>query len=554
MDAQTEYQRWLADPFIDSSDKDYLIKIKDEKALIEELFYRNISFGTAGMRGIIGIGANRINKYQVAKATQAYADSLNNKYKGSVKIAIAYDTRHYSAKFAEMAARVLLENGIQVCLFEGVRPVPELSFAIRCLKAQGGIVITASHNSKEYNGYKLYSSYGGQMVSEDMQPIMDQFNNLEDSSKIKLYKGHLKEHKLFTSIGKDIDELFFNEILRLQLTDDIDLDTRVIYSSLHGTGVTCVPEILRRKGFRNVFTVKEQDQPDPDFSTVALPNPEDPKALTKAIELAQKENGDLVIATDPDCDRVGIAIQNGEGRYVTLNGNQIGALLIDYILSYKKERGKHPVIIQTVVTSGFGKKIAESQGVEVVEVLTGFKYIGELMTAYEKSQEKTFLFGYEESYGSLAGMHARDKDAANACMLLSEMAACYKKQGKNIYQRLQALYEKYGYYYDAVHNIAFEGISGMQKMSQIMDYMRSLPIKEIDGQNVWLTDYMSKNTGLPFENALKYILEDGSWVALRPSGTEPKLKIYFSMAAESMEKAQSKCERIKTFVLEKMSV
>lgn len=542
MEANKVYQQWLENPLINQEDKTYLESIKEKEALKKELFYRNLPFGTAGMRGEIGIGTNRINIYQVAKATQAFANVLNRT--GSDKgIAIAYDTRKFSKEFAEEATRVLLQNNIKVYLFDDITSVPELSFTVRHLNTDGGIVITASHNPKEYNGYKIYSSYGGQLVPEDMEPIIKEFSKI-DFSNINKYTQDLQKHPLMTYIGEDIHEQYYSELLKRSVNDEIDNHIKIVYSPIHGTGLQCVPEILKRRGFQNIHIVQEQNQPDPSFSTVKVPNPENEEALTMAVNLAKQKEADLVLATDPDCDRVGIAVKNEENEYLLLNGNQIGALLIDYIVNAGTCLPENAVMIQTVVTSSLGKKIAEGAGVEVLEVLTGFKYIGEKMTEYEKSKEKTFILGYEESYGFLSGNHARDKDAANACMLLAEMAGYYQHKGSSIYQRLKQIYEQYGYYQEKLHNINFKGIDGMEKMNTLLDNLRTNPFSIIDNEPVKATDYLNDDTGLPKENVLKYSMEDGSWVALRPSGTEPKFKIYVSAVAKTKEESIKKSDRM----------
>ncbi|MCG8483668.1 MAG: phospho-sugar mutase [Clostridia bacterium] len=543
MEASAVYQEWLQNPLINEGDRTYLESIKEEETLIEELFYRNLVFGTAGMRGIIGIGTNRINIYQVAKATQAYANALSQLGFNKKGIVIAYDTRNFSKEFAEEAARVLLQNDIKVYLFDDICSVPELSFAVRHLDTDGGIVITASHNPKEYNGYKIYSSYGGQLVPGDMEPIIKAFNKIESFSSIRIYSGELYDHPLMVSIGKEVHEAYYKALLKTSISDDINKNIRIVYSPIHGTGMRCVPEILKRRGFVNIDIVQEQNLPDISFSTVKVPNPENEETLTMAVNLAKKKDADLVLATDPDCDRVGIAVKDEQGRYTLLNGNQIGALLIDYIV-HAGQLPENAVMIQTVVTSGLGKNIAEAGGVEVLEVLTGFKYIGEKMTEFEQKKNKNFILGYEESYGYLSGNHARDKDAANACMLLAEMAGYYQLRGSSIYQRLTQIYHQHGYYNEKLHNITFDGIDGMNKMGKILDMLRANPFSTIDNEPVSVTDYMYDETGLPKENVLKYNMESGSWVALRPSGTEPKFKIYFSAVAETQSLSIEKCNRM----------
>lgn len=552
MEAYQVYEEWLQNPLINDGDKTYLESIKKEERLIEELFYRNLAFGTAGMRGIIGIGTNRINVYQVAKATQAYANALNHLGINKKGIVIAYDTRNCSKEFAEEAARVLLENNIKVYLFDDICSVPELSFAVRHLSTDGGIVITASHNPKEYNGYKIYSGYGGQLVPADMEPIIEAFNKIKSFKSIQIYTGALYDHSLMVSIGKEVHEAYYKALLETSVSNDIDKSIQIVYSPIHGTGMICVPEILKRRGFVNIDIVQEQNCPDISFSTVKVPNPENEEALTMAVDLAKEKDADLVLATDPDCDRVGIAVKDNQGQYALLNGNQIGALLIDYIANAREQLPENAVMIQTVVTSSLGKKIAEDAGIEVLEVLTGFKYIGEKMTEFELKKNKSFVLGYEESYGYLTGNHARDKDAANACMLLAEIAGYYKLRGSSIYQRLTEIYNSQGYYFEKLHNMVFEGINGMEKMDRILDDLRKKPFTLIDNEPVSLTDYLNDDTGLPKENVLKYNMKSGSWIALRPSGTEPKFKIYCSAVDKTQSLSKEKCNRMLEEIVRKI--
>lgn len=551
MEPMVEYMKWLKNPFLSQEEKAYLKSIENDEDTINELFYQDLSFGTGGMRGIIGIGTNRINKYQVARATQAYANNLIKKAGGRVGkgVAVGYDTRRMSPEFADTAVRVLLGNGVGVAAFMGPRSVPEMSYAIRELDLEGGILITASHNPKEYNGYKVYSSYGGQIVPVDMDSIIEEFENIKEFRQIHSYVGHLRMSSIMRKIGPAIDTRFQNKVCSLAVQEEIDKQLGIVYSALHGTGATCVPQVLEKRGFTRVWTVEKQMESDPDFSTVKLPNPEDHNALTMAIELAKEKQAEIVLATDPDCDRVGIGVRDEAGEYQTLSGNQIGAVLIDYIAGYRTDMPENPVMVQTVVTGGLGKKIAQKAGIEVKEVLTGFKYIGELMTKYEKEGTHNFVFGYEESYGCLSGTHARDKDGANACMLLAEMAAFYKKQGTNILDRLQGLYQEYGYFADTIENIAFEGVGGMEQMKAVMDKVRRANVTSLEQYPVKVTDFETEKTGLPKENAIKFELDNGSFAALRPSGTEPKLKMYFSCCAESMEKAEELCGVLKQALL-----
>ena len=538
-----QYTRWLRNPFLSGEEKEYLRSIEEDEKKIEELFGQDLKFGTGGMRGIIGVGTNRINDYQVARAVQSFANIIIRESTHAGKgVVVGFDTRSHSREFAEIATRVLLGNGIRATAIRTPAAVPVVSYTIRKLELEGGIMITASHNPKEYNGVKLYGNYGGQLVPKDMQNIIAEFEAIQDFSQVHMYKGHLRLNSIYWSISENIHDKFQEEILKLAIDDEIDNDVGIVYSALHGTGARYVPEVLKKQGYQNVFLVEEQMEPDPNFSTVEKPNPEESEALSMAITLAEKNQGDLVMATDPDCDRVGAAVKGADGKILPLNGNQIGSLLLDYLIQYKKEKGENPVVIQTIVTGGLGKKIAKKNGIKVESVLTGFKYIGEMMNQLEG---ETFLFGYEESCGYLSGTHVRDKDGVNACMLLAEMAGVYKKQGKTIIQRLEELYEVFGYCGDTLRDIAYEGIDGMREMEQAMENVRTNLPKTLLGQEVQTCDYLHDETGLPKENVIRFELEDGSFAALRPSGTEPKLKAYFSFWADSLEMALERCEKAK---------
>lgn len=556
MEPRMEYMKWLRNPFLTEEEKAYLKSIENKEETIHELFCQDLTFGTGGMRGILGVGTNRMNQYQVARATQAFANYLIRKSGGRVGkgIAVGYDTRRMSLEFSDTVTRVLLGNGISVALFRGPRPVPQMSYVIRELDLEGGILITASHNPKEYNGYKVYSNYGGQLVPADMEAIVQEFNQITEFRQIHSYVGHLRLSSILNKIGVSLDERFQNAVCRAAVNEAFDTEMGIVYSALHGTGAVCVPQILEKRGFSNVWTVEKQMEPDPDFSTVKVPNPEDHSALSMAIRLAEEKQAAVVLATDPDCDRVGVGIRNEAGEYVTLTGNQIGALLLDYIIRYRKDMPENPVMIQTVVTGGLGKKIAEKAGVQVMEVLTGFKYIGQKMTQFEQTQVDEaqrlhFIFGYEESYGCLSGTHARDKDGANACMLLSEMEAFYRSQGTSSLFRLEELYKEHGYFADRIENIAFPGAEGMEQMKKVMELVRNAGIRELGGNTVEVVDYEQDETGLPKENAIKFILQDGSFAALRPSGTEPKLKMYFSCRGSDMTEAERTCEELKEALL-----
>ena len=547
MDAKMEYMKWQRNRFLSPEEMRYLKSIRNDDEKIEELFGRDLSFGTAGMRGVMGVGTSRMNAYQVARATQAFANDLIRKSGGRVGkgVAVGFDTRNMSQEFSDTVVRVLLGNGIGTAVFMKPTSVPQLSFAIRYLDLEGGIMITASHNPKEYNGYKVYNKCGAQMVPEDMASIIREFDGIRDQFQIHPYVGHLRLNSIHLKIGIANDYKFINAVKQAAVNEDFDREMGIVYSPLHGTGSQPVPEILKERGFRNVFPVPEQMSPDGDFPTVALPNPEDHNALKMAIALAKEKDAEIVLATDPDCDRVGIAVKSGAGVYTPLTGNQIGALLLDYIIRYKKELPENPVMVQTVVTGCLGKEIAKKAGVAVKETLTGFKYIGEFMNQCEEKGDQSFLFGYEESYGCLVGTYARDKDAVGACMLLAEMAAYYKKNGTSIPKRLEELSAAFGYFDDSIENVSFPGAAGMEAMKEVMEKVRNAGITALGGETLRKIDYLYDETGLPRENALKLEFSDESFAALRPSGTEPKLKLYFSVKGATKEAAAERREKIK---------
>ncbi|MBQ4340308.1 MAG: phospho-sugar mutase, partial [Firmicutes bacterium] len=496
--------------------------------------------------GVVGVGTSRMNNYQVARATQAFSNDLIRKAGGRVGngIAVAFDTRETSESFSDTVVRVLLGNGIGVARFLGPRSVPQLSFAIRHLGLEGGIMITASHNPKEYNGFKVYNKYGAQMVPEDMKTIAREFRNIKEFSQIHPYVGYLRLNSIHQKIGLSNDYKFRNAIVKASVCDDVDYDTPIVYSALHGTGIGCVDELLKERGFKKVSFVKEQMKADGSFSTVDVPNPEDPKSFEMAIALAKEKDAEIVLLTDPDCDRVGVALKDKEGGYKILTGNQAGALLLDFIIRNKKDMPENPLMVQTIVTGTLGKEIAEKAGITVKETLTGFKYIGEIMNQCDESGEYNFVFGYEESGGCLSGTHARDKDGANACMLFAEMAGCCRKNGTTILDRLEELYAEYGCSKEYTSSVMFEGLEGMEKMDAVMDNVRKAEVALLAGEAVSVVDYLNDETGLPKENALKISFADGSFAALRPSGTEPKLKVYYFVKGESFGAADARKAKI----------
>ncbi|GAA4718562.1 phospho-sugar mutase [Brevibacillus fulvus] len=559
MDAHlTAYQRWASFEQIDPDLKAELRTITDERE-IEDRFYRHLEFGTAGMRGIIGAGTNRMNLYTVRRATEGLARYIRSQNKREKGVVIAYDSRHMSRQFAEAACGVLAAHGIKSWLFAELRPTPMLSFAVRHLHAAAGIMITASHNPPAYNGYKVYGEDGGQISSSTAAQILQQIAAVEDELRVPFLSYAEGENQgLIEQLGEEIDQVYVKQVLSLsrnpekvrQMADHM----QIVYTPLHGTGNKPVRRVLAELGFSQVAVVPEQELPDPNFSTVTSPNPEEHQAFVMALELARQSNADLVLGTDPDADRVGMVVRTAQGDYQILNGNQTGALLLAYLLEHAAATGSLPengVILKTIVTSDLGRAIAASYGVETVETLTGFKYIAEKIANYEQTGERQFLFGYEESYGYLIGTFVRDKDAVQAALLLCEMAAYYKSKGKRLDQVLQALYQQFGYFVDDLLSFTFKGKEGQQQMAKLMTRLRQEPLTRIAGYPVVsVLDYAQGRDGLPPSDVLKFILEDGSWLAIRPSGTEPKIKFYLSSLAQEEDRAHEKLQQMKRFALE----
>lgn len=572
----SNYKEWLYN--VSEEEKKELLELHQEE--IKERFSMPLDFGTAGMRGIIGLGSYRINNYTVARATKGLSDYINSLGNDACLsgVVIAYDTRLYSYEFALIAARVLAYNNIKVYMFEDVRPVPMCSFAIRYLGASAGIMITASHNPKEYNGYKVYGPDGAQMSPEATNRVVEYINRIEDYFAIDLADVNIKKREeIFEAdnlnvsdnikiIGKSIDKAFFDAISKQSMSKDAikrQADKlKVVYTPIHGAGYKPVMQILERMNVP-VYLVNSQAQPDAEFSTVSAPNPENEDALELAIEYAEAIGGNVVIGTDPDCDRMGIAIKDDNDKFYLLNGNQIGVLLLDYILKRKKELNILPenaAVVKTIVTTSLAKKIAESYGVEIFDVLTGFKFIGEKIKQWEDDGSHTFIFGYEESYGYLAGTHSRDKDAVVAALLFAEMVAYYLDKDISIHQRLNALFQKYGYYVEKSVATVYEGLDGMAKMSEIMTELRKEQITEIAGYKVeFYSDYNVSKTiywdtklieeiTLPKANVMYYGLSGGDWACVRPSGTEPKLKIYVSVSEKDKKSAQDKANKIISYM------
>lgn len=544
---ELQFQTWLNDQGIDEATKSELRSIEGNAKEIEDRFYRDLEFGTGGLRGVIGAGTNRINIYTVGKATQGLAQFLLKELPAPQSVAIAYDSRHMSPEFALETALVLAGNGISAYVFESLRPTPELSFAVRELKASAGIVITASHNPPEYNGYKVYGSDGGQLVGDLADKVIEEIRGVQSFTEIKkLPRDHAESQGLLHWVGKEIDDKYIAAVTSVSQRPEIVRSTsdklQIVYTPLHGSGNLLVRNTLKAVGFTNVHVVPEQELPDGNFSTVRSPNPEERDAFTLALELAKKVDADLIIGTDPDADRMGAVVKDSDGQYFILTGNQSGAIIVDYLLGSLKEKGKLPangVVIKTIVTSELGAAIAKYYNVEVLNTLTGFKYIGEKATEFENSGNHTFLFGYEESYGYLAGNYARDKDAVVASLLIAEAAAYYKSLGLSLYDVLQKLYQRHGYFLEKLESRTLKGKDGVEQIARIMEEWRSAPPEEVAGRKVAQTlDYLKGIDGLPKENVLKYVLEDNSWFTLRPSGTEPKIKVYFAVNGASIEQSK----------------
>ncbi len=557
------YQLWKDYPELNADLRAELEAMTDEGE-IEDRFYQDLEFGTGGMRGKIGAGINRMNVYIVAKATYGLGKYLlatdpKNAEKG---VAIAFDSRNKSAEFAQTAARVLAAMGVQAYLFESLRPTPVLSFTVRHVGAAGGIVITASHNPKEYNGYKVYGPDGGQMVSPAADELVAEIEKTDNYFDIPLANMQTAvEDGMIQIIGKEVDDAYAAAVENVVKANP-GSDLKVIYTPIHGSGNVPVRRVLDDLGYKNVTVVAEQEQPDGNFPTVSYPNPEERSVFNIAMEMPEASDVDIIIGTDPDCDRVGVVGRNAEGEFVVFTGNQTGALLVDYFLKTRTELPDNKVVIKTIVTSELGGIVAKANGAEVVDVLTGFKYIGEHMTEYEKTGEKTFAFGYEESYGYLAGNYARDKDAVLASALVCEMADYYKKQGMTLYDALEGLYQKFGYFIEGIQSMTLEGIEGKKQIANIMEKFRANHFDAFaDEKLVTYNDYQSKESldlasgeksaiDLPKSNVLKFVFNENSWYALRPSGTEPKLKVYYSVTGKSRERAEEKMEILKKAVNE----
>lgn len=554
MDYKKVYQEWLSSTYFDEEFKRELESIKSDENEIMDRFFKYLEFGTGGMRGKIGAGTNRINKYIIRKATQGFANYINEKYTGEKSVAIAFDSRFKSDEFALESALVMAANGIKAYLYKELRTTPELSFAVRELKSVGGIVVTASHNPPQYNGYKIYDHHGGQLIPEDADRVIEEVEKVVDFSKIKyISEKEAIENDLLVYISEEMDTKFIdtikNTLGKKELIAEYGNKLGIVYTPLHGTGGRPVTRLFDELGITQYHTVEEQMVPDHNFTTVKSPNPEELSAFNLAIEKAKAVGGELLLATDPDSDRVGIVVKDHSGEYVALNGNQTGALLVNYVLE-NYEIPKNGAIVSTIVSSGIGEVLSKAHGVEFISTLTGFKFIGEQMNHFESNGDYTFILGYEESYGYLRGTHVRDKDAVVAVGLIVEMACYYKKKGISLLEELNKIYEKYGFYQEDLVSITLDGKDGMEKISSILTSFRESGLSEVAGVKVdKFIDYKMHETSLPKSDVLKYVLSDGSWFAIRPSGTEPKIKFYFSIVSEDKSKLHEKLEAIKEKVL-----
>ncbi|MCR4651874.1 MAG: phospho-sugar mutase [Lachnospiraceae bacterium] len=573
MGYREQYEFWLKDEYFDEATKQELRELEGNEAEIEDRFYRELEFGTGGLRGVIGAGTNRMNIYTVRKATQGLADYIKSQDGCDKGVAIAYDSRLMSPEFADEAAVCLAANGIKTYVFDELRPTPELSFALRTLGCISGIVITASHNPPEYNGYKVYWEDGAQITAPKDKEIISCVKAVDDYHRVKTMSVEdAKAAGLYNVIGKEIDDRYMAElkkqIIHPEIIEAVAGDLKIVYTPFHGTGNKPVRRILDELGFKQVYVVPEQELPDPKFTTLEYPNPEDPKAFTLALKLAKEVKADIVLATDPDADRLGIyALDTVSGEYIPFTGNMSGMLIAEYILRERSENGLMPVnpaLVKTIVTTNMADPIAEKYGVKLIEVLTGFKYIGEQIKFFERDSSYNYVFGLEESYGCLAGTHARDKDAVVAVMCLCEVAAYCKAHNKTVWDHMLEMYEEYGYYHESQYAITLKGIEGSKKIASAMDALRQAPPTEIGGLKVLaVRDYQKgeiqdiitgdiRPTGLPVSNVLYFELEDNAWCCARPSGTEPKLKFYMGVKGTSIDDASEKnarlTEAVKAFV------
>ena len=562
MDYIKKYEQWLKDEYFDDDTKQELFSIQGNDTEIKDRFFKDLEFGTGGLRGVLGAGTNRMNIYTVRKATQGLANYILEQGKADKGVAIAYDSRRMSVEFATDSALCLAANGIKAYVFDSLRPTPELSFALRQLGCTAGIVITASHNPAEYNGYKVYWDDGAQITYPKDVEIIAKVNEITDYSTMKIMsKEDAIKAGLYHVIGKEIDDLYMEQLKALVVNpvSEENKSMKIVYTPLHGTGNLPVRRILKELGFENVYVVKEQELPDGNFTTVGYPNPEDPKVFTLAKKLADEVGADIILATDPDADRLGVQVRNHEGEFELLTGNMSGALIAEYVFSQKAAHHTLPenaALVKTIVTGNMADKIAKNYNAKLIEVLTGFKYIGEQMKIFEETGCNSYVFGFEESYGCLVGTHARDKDAVVAVMILCEAAAYYKSQGITLYDQMNRLYEKYGYYREDLVSVTLKGIEGMEKIKEIMEgYRKNPPTKAGEFQVLKIRDYKADTitdlvtkevtpTGLPKSDVLYFDLSDDAWCAVRPSGTEPKIKFYFGVQGANETDAKEKLHHL----------
>ena len=562
---QKKNEEWYNNPVFETETKNELEKMKENEEEKKDSFYKDLEFGTAGLRGIVGAGTNRMNKYTVGKATQGLANYIVKNKAEARGVAIAYDSRHMSSQFSELAALILNANGIKTYIFESLRPTPELSFAVRKLGCISGIVVTASHNPPKYNGYKVYWEDGAQITDPIDSQIITEVNAISDFSKIKtISKEEAIAKGLYNVINSEFDDIYLEEIMKNTLNPEeitkAAKKLKIVYTPLHGTGGKIVKKLFEKLGYKNVYSVKEQEEPDGNFPTVSYPNPEDPKAFEYALKLAKEVDSDIVLANDPDADRIGLHVKNNEtGEYIAFNGNMIGLTIAEYLISQKKKKGilpKNPALIKTIVSSNMADRICDYYGVKLFLALTGFKNIAARIRQFEKDNSYNCIMGYEESYGCLIGTHARDKDGIIAVMLLCEIAAYYKNRGLTLWDAMLEMYKKYGYYREGQIQVVLEGAAGAEKIQEMMVNMRNNPPKTLGKYNVLkimdcsigiekdLITGEEEKIDLPKSNVLRYTLENDCWCAVRPSGTEPKIKFYMGVRGESLENAEKDLEEL----------
>ncbi|MDC7763018.1 phospho-sugar mutase [Priestia aryabhattai] len=575
MNWKKQLDKWLTFDALDAELKEGLLLMEENEKLAEEAFYKNLEFGTGGMRGELGAGTNRLNVYMVRKATEGLACYIEESGEEAKKkgVVVAYDSRHKSPEFALEVAKVLGQHGIKTYVFDELRPTPELSYAVRYLNAFAGIVITASHNPPEYNGYKVYGEDGGQLPPAAADNIVSHMNRVENELLISVKeKQELLAEGLLTYIGAEVDAAYTEALKTIQLNrklvEEAGNELKIVFTPLHGSGNQPVREGLKAFGFTNVTVVKEQEHPNPDFSTVQSPNPEEHAAFELAIGYGKEIDADLLMATDPDADRLGVAVKDSSGEYVVLTGNQLGALMLHYLLIQKKEQGVLPengAVIKTIVTSEIGRAIASSFGLKTFDTLTGFKFIGEKINEFESSGDYQFQFGYEESYGYLIGDFVRDKDAVQSAVFAAEVAAYYKAQGKSLYDGLLGIFSKYGYYKESLRSITLKGKDGAEQIQKLVDTFRVNPVSELgdiavtciedyqSGERVYVKEGKTESMPFPVSNVLKYHFEDGTWFTIRPSGTEPKAKFYFGVKKESLSQSEKYLRKIEQIVMERVN-